>query len=84
MALIRVEDDGVGIAPENVERIFDLFTREPSNGEAGDAPLGSGIGLAVVKRLASMHGGFIEARSPGRDQGSISCSRSRIGLEVNR
>jgi len=71
MALIRVEDDGVGIAPENVERIFDLFTREPSNGEAGDAPLGSGIGLAVVKRLASMHGGFIEARSPGRDQGSI-------------
>ena len=70
LALIRVEDDGVGIAPENVERIFDLFTREPPN-DAVAAPLGSGIGLAVVKRLASLHGGFVEARSPGRGQGSI-------------
>ena len=70
-ALIRVEDDGVGIAPENVERIFDLFTREIPASAIGAAPVGSGIGLAVVKRLASMQGGFVEARSPGRDQGSI-------------
>ena len=71
MTLIRVEDDGVGIAPENVERIFELFTREPPDGEGETAPIGSGIGLAVVKRLASQHGGFVEARSPGRGMGSV-------------
>ena len=66
MAVIRVDDDGEGIAKENVERVFELFTREENN----EAVPGHGIGLAVVKRLAWQHGGFVEARSPGKGLGS--------------
>lgn len=68
MALIQVEDDGIGIEPNNVRRIFELFTREP---DASDLPVtGWGIGLALVKQYASLHGGFVEARSAGRGKGS--------------
>lgn len=66
MAVVRVDDDGDGIAQENIERVFELFTREHSDG----AIPGMGIGLSVVKRLAWMHGGFVEARSPGKGKGS--------------
>ena len=66
MAVVRVDDDGDGIAQENIERVFELFTREDSNA----AVPGFGVGLAVVKRLAWMHGGFVEARSPGKGGGS--------------
>jgi two-component system CheB/CheR fusion protein len=66
MAVIRVDDDGEGIGKENLERVFELFTREDNN----LAIPGYGIGLAVVKRLAWLHGGFVEARSPGKGLGS--------------
>jgi PAS domain S-box-containing protein len=66
MAVVRVDDDGDGIAQENIERVFELFTREDHN----EAVSGLGVGLAVVKRLAWMHGGFVEARSPGKGGGS--------------
>lgn len=67
MAVIRVTDDGMGIAPELLPRIFELFTRDDTR----EMPPGMGVGLAVVKELATMHGGSIEARSPGLDKGSI-------------
>lgn len=68
MAVIQVEDDGIGIEPNSVRRIFELFTREP---EAHDLPVsGWGVGLALVKHFASLHGGFVEARSAGRGKGS--------------
>lgn len=66
MAVVRVDDDGAGIAPENIDRVFELFTREGANDEVP----GMGVGLAVVKRLAWLHGGFVEARSPGKGAGS--------------
>jgi PAS domain S-box-containing protein len=66
LAVIRVDDDGVGIDKENLQCVFDLFVREGAAREAQ----GFGVGLAVVKRLASLHGGFVEARSPGRGLGS--------------
>lgn len=66
MAVVRVDDDGEGIAPENIERVFELFTREGNS----DTVPGMGIGLAVVERLARLHGGFVEARSPGKGRGS--------------
>jgi len=66
MAVVRVDDDGTGIAKENLERVFELFTRE----ENDDAVPGVGVGLAVVKQLAQLHGGFVEARSPGKGLGS--------------
>ncbi len=67
MAAIRVEDDGVGIAPEVLPRIFELFTRE----DHAHAPDGLGVGLTVVRNLVELHGGFVEGRSPGRGCGSV-------------
>lgn len=67
LVAIRVEDDGDGIPPDVLPRIFELFTR----GEDARSVQGLGVGLSVVKRLAEMHGGFVEGRSPGRGKGSV-------------
>jgi two-component system CheB/CheR fusion protein len=67
MAAIRVEDDGAGIDPEVLPRIFELFTRE----QRASAPEGLGVGLSVVKNLVELHGGFVEGRSPGQGKGSV-------------
>ena len=65
---LTVADTGVGIAPEMLPRVFDLFSQgEATDGQAGE---GLGIGLALVRRLVEMHGGSVEARSDGRDRGT--------------
>jgi two-component system CheB/CheR fusion protein len=66
--LLRVEDTGIGIAPDVLPRIFDLFTREATAVESD--PHGLGIGLAMVRQIVSLHGGSVQARSPGRDRGT--------------
>ena len=66
--LIRVEDTGIGIAPEVLPRIFDLFTQQS---QAADmAPGGLGIGLSIVKQLVELHGGNVQARSAGNGKGA--------------
>lgn len=66
--LVRVEDTGIGIAPEVLPRIFDLFTQES---QAADmVPSGLGIGLTVVKELVELHGGSVQARSAGAGKGA--------------
>lgn len=67
-ALLRVSDDGIGIAPDQREAIFDIFVQ----GETTlDRPQGGlGLGLAVVKQLVALHGGSIEVRSEGPGHGS--------------
>ena len=67
MVAIRVEDNGSGIPPDVLPKIFELFTRE----ERASAPEGLGVGLAVVRNLVELHGGFVEGRSPGRGNGSV-------------
>ena len=67
-ALVRVEDNGMGIDADMLPRIFDLFTREPTARRA-DAG-GLGLGLALVRSLAELHHGVVEVRSDGRDKGS--------------
>lgn len=67
MAAIRVEDDGQGIPADVLPRIFELFTRHPGP----NAPDGLGVGLSVVKKLAEVHGGIVEGRSPGPGKGSV-------------
>ena len=62
---IRVKDSGEGIAPEDLARIFSLFTRA---GERRGS--GLGIGLAVARGLVELHGGTIEASSDGPGRGS--------------
>jgi PAS domain S-box-containing protein len=65
---IRVSDSGLGIAPEALPRIFDMFT-QVSPREIR-APSSLGIGLGLVKGLVEMHGGKVEARSAGIGRGS--------------
>jgi signal transduction histidine kinase len=60
-AVLRIVDSGIGIAPQDIERVFDLFTQvERSTGGRG-----LGIGLALVRRLLELHGGTITAHSSG-------------------
>ena len=66
-AIISVRDTGIGIPPDMLERIFDMFVQVD---QAGDrARQGLGIGLTLVKRLVELHGGTIEAHSEGSGQG---------------
>ena len=66
--VVRVRDDGIGIAPEMLPRIFDLFTQVDNSVARSHG--GLGIGLTLVKSLVEMHGGEVEARSAGLGQGS--------------
>ena len=65
---IRVRDTGIGIAPDHVTRIFELFTQVDKSLERQTS--GLGIGLTLVKTLTHMHGGTVEAHSAGPGQGS--------------
>ncbi len=66
--LFEVNDNGIGIAPEMIPRIFELFVQET---QALDRARGGlGLGLAIVKSLVTMHDGRISAASEGRDRGS--------------
>jgi signal transduction histidine kinase len=67
-AVVRIKDNGVGIEPDLLPNVFDLFRQ-------GDLVLneshgGLGIGLTLVQRILVMHGGSIEAFSNGTGQGS--------------
>jgi PAS domain S-box-containing protein len=66
--VFRVRDEGVGIGPELLATIFELF--EQGDQEIERAQGGLGLGLAIVKNLVEMHHGSVEAHSEGRDQGS--------------
>jgi signal transduction histidine kinase len=65
---IRVRDNGIGIPPEVLPRIFDLFTQLDRRSDHPHS--GLGIGLALVRRLLQMHGGTITADSEGAGLGS--------------
>jgi CheY-like chemotaxis protein len=62
---LRVRDDGIGIAPERLPEVFELFS-QVQDGRWG----GLGIGLTLVRRLVEMHGGSVSARSDGPGQGA--------------
>jgi CheY-like chemotaxis protein len=65
---ICIKDNGIGIAPESLSFIFDLFTQAH---RTADRPQGGlGIGLSLVRKLVEMHGGTVEAISPGLKHGS--------------
>ena len=66
-ALLSVKDNGSGIPPDMIGRIFEPFTRlESSNVHGG----GLGVGLALVRQLAQLHGGTVDVWSPGPGLGS--------------
>ena len=68
-ALLALRDDGVGIAPEMLSTLFDPFTQVAVT-STGRGWSGLGLGLALVRSLAALHGGSIEARSAGLGRGS--------------
>jgi len=67
-AVIRVRDNGVGIAPDQLPRIFEMFMQIDTSLERSVG--GLGIGLTLVKNLVEMHGGTVEVHSAGVGQGS--------------
>jgi signal transduction histidine kinase len=67
-AVVRVTDTGMGIPPDMLPRVFDLFTQVGKHLERSQG--GLGIGLALVKKLVEMHGGEVTADSPGPGRGS--------------
>ncbi|HET9929042.1 MAG TPA: ATP-binding protein [Polyangiaceae bacterium] len=65
---ISVKDTGIGIEPDMLPRVFDLFAQEP---QALDRARGGlGLGLAIVRRLMELHQGRVDAHSDGRGRGS--------------
>jgi CheY-like chemotaxis protein/anti-sigma regulatory factor (Ser/Thr protein kinase) len=66
---IAIEDDGIGIAAENIPQIFELFTQ--AQRLKTRAPEGLGVGLSLVKRLVELHGGSVSASSRGPGHGSV-------------
>jgi PAS domain S-box-containing protein len=67
-AVLRVRDNGVGIAREMLPQVFDMFMQVEISTDRSQG--GLGIGLTLVRRLVEMHGGKIEARSAGLGKGS--------------
>jgi two-component system CheB/CheR fusion protein len=66
--VVRMRDDGVGMDPETLARVFDLFMQADRTLDRSRG--GLGIGLTLVRRLVELHGGTVEAHSAGVGQGS--------------
>jgi signal transduction histidine kinase/ActR/RegA family two-component response regulator len=75
--VIRVRDEGIGIAPEMQKRVFELFAQADSSLERSEG--GMGIGLTLVDRLVRLHGGRVELHSEGLGHGSELLVRLPIG-----
>jgi len=64
---VRVEDTGVGVSPENLERIFDKFQQVKTGPTLEDKPRGTGLGLSICRHIVGHYGGRIWAEStPGK------------------
>ena len=64
----RVQDTGIGIFPPVLPQIFDLFAQAPQVRDISGG--GIGVGLALVRQIVELHGGTVQARSPGIGKGS--------------
>jgi len=66
--VIRVADEGAGLSPEDLSRLFGRFQRLSAKPTAGESS--TGLGLSIVKRIVDMHGGKVTANSAGPGKGS--------------
>ena len=74
-ALVAVSDTGIGIAPEHLDAVFEMFVQADGSPEGSG---GLGIGLTLVRQLVELHGGSVAASSEGRGHGS--CFSVRLPL----
>jgi signal transduction histidine kinase len=74
--VVRVSDTGIGIPPDRLDEVFELFVQIDTSLERAQG--GLGIGLTLVRRLVQMHGGSIRASSEGKNRGS--CFEVRLPL----
>jgi signal transduction histidine kinase/CheY-like chemotaxis protein len=75
--VIRVRDEGPGLSAEDLSRLFGRFQRlsaRPTGGESS-----TGLGLSIVKRIIELHGGGVDAESPGPGRGSTFTIRLPAG-----
>ncbi len=80
MAVVSVKDDGIGIPPAMLDRVFEMFTQVDQTLEKTSG--GLGIGLSLVKGLMQLHGGTIEAMSDGDGMGSEFVLRLPVVVDV--
>jgi signal transduction histidine kinase len=66
--IIRVRDEGAGLSPEDMGRLFGRFQRLSAKPTAGENS--TGLGLSIVKRIVELHGGSVRADSPGPGRGT--------------
>jgi signal transduction histidine kinase len=79
-ALITVRDTGVGIPPEMLSRVFDMFAQVDESSHYAQG--GLGIGLTLVQRLTELHGGSVTCQSTGLGQGSEFVIRLKASREL--
>jgi signal transduction histidine kinase len=80
--VLRVQDDGIGIEPALLPRVFDLFTQGERKLDRAEG--GLGIGLTLVRTLAQLHGGTAEMRSDGVGKGSEATVRLPTSTSTER
>jgi PAS domain S-box-containing protein len=79
--VVSISDTGIGIAPELIPYVFDIFSQaKPASGRAQG---GLGIGLSLVKGLVELHGGAVDAHSEGTAKGSTFTVRLPIADGVD-
>lgn len=79
--VVRVGDNGNGIAAEDLVRVFDIFYQAKSTAEQGNS--GLGLGLALVRQLVHLHGGSVEAHSAGIGEGSEFIVRLPVLMDLS-
>jgi signal transduction histidine kinase len=65
---IQVRDEGAGLSPEDLSRLYGRFQRLSAKPTAGESS--TGLGLSIVKRIVDLHGGSIDAESGGPGHGT--------------
>jgi PAS domain S-box-containing protein len=80
-AVISVRDNGAGIAPEVLPRLFEMFVHADASHEG--AARGLGVGLTLARRIVELHAGTIEARSDGRGKGSEFTVRIPLAIDTS-
>lgn len=69
--VVEVRDSGIGLTGEQQTRVFERFYKAEASRSSGDGTAGSGLGLALVHRIVTLHGASVEVESPGLGRGTV-------------